>query len=138
MYAEAQIGVRTLSTLLLWMDGYAILHEQRAWRFSLRAEYYFDLSKGRFAMEGITVLHTEMSYSKEDGYVGKVQFGVEGHSNQYEIALQSKRGNDWGYGLFFLHESGNEEQLNELEERLEEDDELFDFLIDSAKSSLAE
>jgi len=88
-------------------------------------------------MEGITVLHAEMTHSKEDGYVGKVQFGVKGHANQYEIALQSKRGNDWGYGLFFLNESGNEEQLLVLEEQLEEDDELFDFLIETAKGSLA-
>jgi len=84
----------------------------------------------------ITVLHAEMNYSKEDGYVGKVQFEVEGHTNQYEIALQSKKGNDWGYGLFFLHDSGKEDQLNEVEEELEENDEAFDLLVDAAMSAL--
>jgi len=87
-------------------------------------------------MEGIAILQAEMTYSKEDGYVGKVHFEVDSHSNKYEIALQSKRGNDWGYGLFFLHDSGKEEQLLELEERLEEDDELFEFLIAAAKEKL--
>jgi len=84
----------------------------------------------------ITVIHAEMDYTKDDGYVGKVQFDVEGHSNQYEVALQSRKGKDWGYGLFFLHESGNEEQLNEVEEELEENDEWFDFLVETAMNSL--
>ncbi|MDQ0059805.1 hypothetical protein [Paenibacillus harenae] len=85
----------------------------------------------------ITILNAEMTYSKEEGYVGKVQFEAEGHTNPYEIALQSKRGTrDWGYGLFFLHESGKEEQLLALEEQLEEDDELFDQLVEAAKAKL--
>ncbi|MEF2244455.1 MULTISPECIES: hypothetical protein [unclassified Paenibacillus] len=84
----------------------------------------------------ITVIHAEMNYTKEDGYVGKVQFNVEGHKNEYEMALQSKKGKDWGYGLFFLHESGNEEQLNEVEDELEENDEAFDRLVDAAMDAL--
>jgi hypothetical protein len=84
----------------------------------------------------INVLDAAMTYSKEDGYVGRVHFGVEGHANEYEITLHSKRGSEWGYGLFFLHESGKEEQLNALEDLIEEDDELFDFLVDTAKEKL--
>ncbi len=84
----------------------------------------------------VTVIDATMTHSKEDGYVGKVQFSLEGHESQYEIALQSKRGNDWGYGLFFLHESGNEDQLLQLEDLLEEEDELFDFLVETAKEKL--
>ncbi|MGO4544025.1 hypothetical protein AB4Z29_04440 [Paenibacillus sp. 2TAB23] len=84
----------------------------------------------------VKVLEATMTYSKEDGYVGKVHFGVEGHKNEYEIALHSKRGKEWGYGLFFLHESGKEEELLALEDLLEEDDELFDFLIETAKEKL--
>jgi hypothetical protein len=84
----------------------------------------------------IKVLAAAMTYSKEEGYVGKVQFSVEGHRNEYEIALQSKRGKDWGYGLFFLHESGKEEELLALEDLLEEDDELFDYLIEAAREQL--
>ncbi len=87
-------------------------------------------------MINIEVLGAAMTYSKEDGYVGNVQFSVEGHRNQYEIALHSKRGNDWGYGLFFLHESGKEEELLVLEDLLEEDDELFDFLVEQAREKL--
>ncbi|RCW50333.1 hypothetical protein [Paenibacillus prosopidis] len=87
-------------------------------------------------MINIKVLDAAMTYSKEDGYVGKVQFGVEDHVNEYEITLHSKRGTEWGYGLFFLHESGKEEQLTALEDLIEEDDELFDFLVDAAKEKL--
>ncbi|MCA0754160.1 hypothetical protein KP806_03815 [Paenibacillus sp. N4] len=84
----------------------------------------------------IRVIDAAMTYSKEDGYVGKVQFGVEGHKNEYEIALHSKKGNEWGYGLFFLHESGKEEELLALEDVLEEDDDLFDFLVETAQEKL--
>lgn len=87
-------------------------------------------------MININVLEASMTHSKEDGYVGKVHFGVEGHVNEYEIALHSKKGKEWGYGLFFLHESGKEEELLALEDLLEEDDELFDFLVDTAKEKL--
>jgi len=92
--------------------------------------------KGRTEVININVLQATMTYSKEDGYVGNVQFGVEGHKNEYEIALHSKRGKEWGYGLFFLHESGKEEELLTLEDLLEEDDQLFDFFIDKAKEKL--
>lgn len=87
-------------------------------------------------MINIQVVDASMTYSKEDGYVGKVQFGVEGHANQYEITLHSKKGKEWGYGLFFLHESGKEEELLALEDLLEEDDELFDFLVETAQDKL--
>lgn len=87
-------------------------------------------------MLSINIMDATMSYTKEDGYVGKVQFAVEGHDNEYEIALQSKRGTDWGYGLFFLHDSGKEEQLLALEEELEDNDELFELLVQAAKDKL--
>ncbi|RXZ78310.1 hypothetical protein EBB07_27730 [Paenibacillaceae bacterium] len=78
-----------------------------------------------------------MTHSKEDGYVGQVQFNVEGHRDAYEITLQSKKGKDWSYGLHFLDRSGSEEEIFEVEEQLEEDDELFDLLVDAAKQALA-
>ncbi|WP_424765505.1 hypothetical protein [Paenibacillus sp. sgz302251] len=87
-------------------------------------------------MINIKLLDASMTYSKEDGYVGKVQFGVEGHLNAYEMTLHRKKGKDWGYGLFFLHESGKEEQLLALEDLIEEDDELFDFLVEAAEAKL--
>lgn len=84
----------------------------------------------------IGIIDASMTYSKEDGYVGKVQFRIEGHDNEYEIALHSKRGSEWGYGLFFLSKSGKEEQLLALEDELEENDELFDQLVQAAKDKL--
>jgi hypothetical protein len=84
----------------------------------------------------IDIIDASMTYSKEDGYVGKVQFRVEGHLNEYEITLHSKRGSEWGYGLFFFNESGKEEQLLALEDELEENDELFDQLVQAAKDKL--
>ena len=77
-----------------------------------------------------------MTLTEENGYVGRVQFSIEGDNNQYEITLQSKRGKEWGYGLFFMNESGKEEQLLAVEDQLEEDDELFDFLVETAKEKL--
>ncbi|MDQ6421616.1 hypothetical protein RB620_19500 [Paenibacillus sp. LHD-117] len=87
-------------------------------------------------MQPIEIIDASMTYSKEDGYVGKVQFRVENHVNEYEMTLHSKRGTEWGYGLFFLHESGKEEQLLALEDELEENDELFDLLVQAAKDKL--
>ncbi len=97
-----------------------------------------DMMKGKedIHMAVISIIEASMTYTKEDGYVGKVQFSVEGHVNQYEMTLHSRKATEWGYGLFFLNESGNEEQLLELEEELEENDELFDQLVEAAKDKL--
>lgn len=85
----------------------------------------------------VSIMDAAMTYTKEDGYVGKVQFSVEGHTHEYEITLHSKRGTEWGYGLFFLNESGKEEQLEQVEDELEENDELFEQLVQAAKDKLA-
>ncbi|MFD2116733.1 hypothetical protein ACFSTH_20165 [Paenibacillus yanchengensis] len=84
----------------------------------------------------ISIISASMTFTKEDGYVGKVHFSVPAHRFDYEIVLQSKKGKEWGYGLFFLNESGDEEQLELVEELLEENDELFDQLVDAAKQAL--
>lgn len=84
----------------------------------------------------IDIINATMSHSKEDGYVGSVHFNVEGHQQAYEMALQSKKGKDWGYGLFFLEGSGNEEQLLEVEDEIEENDELFETLIEAGMAAL--
>ncbi|GBF74189.1 hypothetical protein PA598K_02521 [Paenibacillus sp. 598K] len=86
-------------------------------------------------MKDITIIHASMTHSPEDGYVGKVQFRAEGHRDAYEIALQSKRGKEWSYGLFFVDTSGREEEIFQMEERLEEDDELFDWLTETAMNA---
>ncbi|MDF2671073.1 MAG: hypothetical protein K0R67_3379 [Paenibacillus sp.] len=87
-------------------------------------------------MMQVRILEATMSHSKEDGYVGRVLFEAEGHSKAYEMTLQSKSMKDWSYALNFHLESGKEEEILAVEDRLEEDDELFDRLVDAAKDSL--
>ncbi|WP_028560060.1 hypothetical protein [Paenibacillus pinihumi] len=84
----------------------------------------------------VTVIEAHMGWSKEDGYTGQVKFTVEGHQGAYEMTLQKKRGNDWMYGLIFADGLGKEEEILFVEEQLEEDDELFDTLVEAAKSTL--
>ncbi|GGG79787.1 hypothetical protein [Paenibacillus radicis (ex Gao et al. 2016)] len=84
----------------------------------------------------VKILEAKMTYTKADGYVGQVQFEIDGSSNQYEMTLHSRKATEWGYGLFFLNESGDEDQLLALEDELEEDDELFDFLVQAAQEKL--
>ncbi|KIL42120.1 hypothetical protein SD70_02785 [Gordoniibacillus kamchatkensis] len=78
----------------------------------------------------------DMSYSKQDGYLGHVEFAAEGHPHAYEITLQSKNANDWAYSLNFARESGEEAHIEAVEAALEEDDELFDELVQAAMSRL--
>ncbi|MCM3745851.1 hypothetical protein M3223_00645 [Paenibacillus pasadenensis] len=84
------------------------------------------------------MIFAEMSYNKEDGYVGKVQFQVKGHKQPYEMALQSKKGKDWAYGLFFKDKAGPEEEIELVEEELEENDEMYDALVEAARSALVQ
>lgn len=82
------------------------------------------------------VLNASMSYSKAEGYIGHVRFSVEGHKQPYELTLQSD-GNehDWNYALNFSDGSGSEEEIQQVDERLETDDELFDLLVNAAKDA---
>lgn len=84
----------------------------------------------------ITILEAGITHSKADGYVGKVEFRVEGHKQPYEITLHSKNKKEWMYSLNFLNESGSEEEIEALEELLEEDDEVYDLLVNAATSKL--
>lgn len=86
----------------------------------------------------ITIIEASMSYSEENGYVGSVAFTVEGHPAPYEVALQSKKGKDWAYSLLFQRGSGKEEDILAVEESLEEDDELFERLVDAAMKAYRE
>ncbi|ULL19825.1 hypothetical protein DVH26_16425 [Paenibacillus sp. H1-7] len=81
-------------------------------------------------------MDASMSYSKEDGYIGKVAFEFKDHKLPYEITLHSKNGKEWSYGLFFLNESGSEDEILEVEDVLEESDEWYDFLVNAAKNTL--
>ncbi|SDC04806.1 hypothetical protein SAMN02799630_02531 [Paenibacillus sp. UNCCL117] len=77
-----------------------------------------------------------MEHSKEDGYLGRVIFQWQEKPTHYELTLQSKNSRDWNYSLSFAGESGSEEDFYAVEARLEEDDELFDSLVDAAMEQL--
>nr|WP_240421752.1 hypothetical protein [Paenibacillus periandrae] len=83
----------------------------------------------------VEILEASMVYSKEDGHVGKVAFAVENHKQPYEIMLFSKKGKEWSYSLNFLNEPGGEEDIEAVEDLLEDDD-IYDQLIEAAKSKL--
>ena len=85
----------------------------------------------------VQVLSASMSCTEEKGYLGHVRFSVEGHKKPYELTLQSDKGdNNWNYALNFSNEPGSEEEISLVDERLEEDGDLFDMLVDTAKESL--
>jgi len=83
----------------------------------------------------ITILNAQMSQDSE-GFRGSVAFRADGHKQPYEVSLWSKDGSMWDYSLSFAHQSGPEEEIIQIEEALEEDDELFDLLVDTAMERL--
>jgi hypothetical protein len=84
------------------------------------------------------IIEATLSYEQGKGYTGRVQFQVEGHGQPYEVALFSKNKRIWDYSLMFAKESGSEENMLLMEQMLENDDELFDILVDAAMNSLNE
>ncbi|GLI06315.1 hypothetical protein YDYSG_23450 [Paenibacillus tyrfis] len=84
----------------------------------------------------VNIIGSRMTHSKESGYVGHVEFQYEGHEAPYEITLHSKNAKDWSYSLIFSKESGSEEDILAVEERLEEDDDFYDLLVNAALQSL--
>ncbi|RAP77591.1 hypothetical protein [Paenibacillus montanisoli] len=88
----------------------------------------------------ITITHAAMTHDKENGYRGIVQFDAEGHKHPYEVTLQlnSIRGTTWDYSLRFAKDPGSEEEINQVEAAIEQDDDLFDSLIDAAAQTLPE
>ncbi|WP_281885481.1 hypothetical protein [Paenibacillus sp. YYML68] len=79
-----------------------------------------------------------MTHSKEDGYIGHVVFHMPQQQTSLELTLQSAKGRDWNYSLTYANDQGKEEELFAVEERLENDDDFFDALIDAALASLPE
>ena len=86
----------------------------------------------------ISIQKAAMTHSKENGFVGHVEFLVDTHKEAYEITLYSKNAKEWSYGLHFLNASGSEEEIFAVEEQLDDSDELFDQLVDAAKAALVE
>jgi hypothetical protein len=93
------------------------------------------MEKEGFSMN-IRIESADMSYSEQDGYLGHVEFAAEGHPRAYEITLHSKNANDWAYSLNFAHESGEEAHIEAVEAALEEDDDLFEELVQAAMARL--
>ncbi|CAM3870098.1 hypothetical protein COLU111180_11700 [Cohnella lubricantis] len=83
----------------------------------------------------INILGARTTRDDANGYVAHIQFEVEGHRQPYEATLQSDKGNEWSHSLFFLNESGSEEEIDAVEEALDTDDELFGTLIDAAEEA---
>ncbi|WP_025689804.1 hypothetical protein [Paenibacillus zanthoxyli] len=80
----------------------------------------------------VVITEAAMRRDEDGNYVGRTVFTLEGHAVRYEITFFSKKGKEWDYSLSFADKSGSEEQFLELDARLEEDDELFDQLLDAA------
>lgn len=82
------------------------------------------------------IMKADMAQDDEKHYLGHVTFTLAGHHSQYEITLFSKNGKDWDYSLNFAGDSGIEEEFLKADELLEEDDDLFDALVDAALDSM--
>lgn len=86
----------------------------------------------------VNVMEAEMHKEEDGTFLGKTMFTVEGHPEPYEITFFSKKGKDWDYSLHFAKESGSEERLLQVDAFLEESNEAFDQLLDSAIEAMPE
>lgn len=86
----------------------------------------------------IRIIGARTTRDAANGYVAHVQFEAAGHRQPYEATLQSDNGNEWSHSLFFLNESGSEEEIEAVEAALDADDELFGQLIDAAEQAWQE
>jgi len=86
----------------------------------------------------LVILQSEMRKDEDGSYVGKTIFQVDSHKADYEITFYSKKGREWDYSLHYAKESGAEEELLAVDERIEQDDEWFDSLLDAAWNTYSE
>ncbi|MDQ0493243.1 hypothetical protein [Paenibacillus brasilensis] len=86
----------------------------------------------------VHIQQAQMTRDENGVYLGQVVFGVNGHQSVYEITFHSKRGKEWDYSLHFAGESRVEEEMLEMDSWIEENDDLFDHLLDAAWSKLPE
>ncbi|TVX92880.1 hypothetical protein [Paenibacillus agilis] len=80
----------------------------------------------------VHIVSAQMKTDAEGAYLGTVVFKLEGYQHPYELTVFSKKGKEWDYSLHYTSDSGGEEELLKLDERLEEDDDLFDTLLEAA------
>ncbi|SMG26972.1 hypothetical protein [Paenibacillus aquistagni] len=78
------------------------------------------------------IQEANMTKNADQSLQGNVVFRLEGYQFPYEISFFSKKGRDWDYSLHFTSESGDEEEFLKLDQRLTDDDDLFDALLDAA------
>lgn len=82
------------------------------------------------------ILDTHVHHDQEIGYTGKVVFRIMQHKQDYEITLHSKDLKEWGYSLHFFNQSGSEEQIDAVNERIEDDDVFYQQLIIAVKEAI--
>lgn len=80
----------------------------------------------------LEIISAEMSRKEDRSYVGRTIFTLENHKSPYEITFFSTRGTEWDYSLSFAGEPGSEEQFLETDALLENDDDIFNQLLDAA------
>lgn len=83
-------------------------------------------------MSQLTIERADMRRDEENNFVGYAVFTMEGQAAAYEITFLSKNGKDWDYSLNFAGESGPEEDFLKVDTLIEENDDLFDDLLDAA------
>ena len=78
------------------------------------------------------IISAEMNRKEDRSYVGRTIFTLDNHKAPYEITFYSTRGTEWDYSLSFAGEPGSEEQFLETDELLENDDDVYNALLDAA------
>lgn len=94
--------------------------------------YGYELLKEDEKVSQIQIERAGMQRSDEDHFIGYTIFAYEGHAEPYEITFYSKDGRNWDYSLNFADEPGLEEQFLAVDELIENNDDLFDDLLDAA------
>lgn len=84
------------------------------------------------------IISATMHRDEEKHWLGHTVFTIGESKTEYEISFFSKNGKDWDYSLHFAGEPGAEEEFLQLDARLEEDDDLYDDLLDAAIDSIPE
>ncbi|MEK4460752.1 MULTISPECIES: hypothetical protein [Paenibacillus] len=80
----------------------------------------------------LEIVSAEMSRKEDKSYVGRTVFTLENHKAPYEITFFSTRGTEWDYSLSFAGEPGSEEQFLETDALLENNDDVYNQLLDAA------
>ncbi len=80
----------------------------------------------------IHIEQASMERNEDQRFIGKVILRVDNHKQPYELILDSKNMKSWGYALYFLRESGPEDEIDALDEYLDEHDDVFERIVQEA------